>query len=55
LPAKEISNIRWSMVTDAEGAVSDAIHLIVLQCALTAQEQVVAQVVANFGSMSAKC
>jgi integrase len=28
LRAKEISNIRWSMVTDAEGAVTDTIHLV---------------------------
>ena len=28
LRAKEISNIRWSMVTDAQGAVTDAIHLV---------------------------
>ena len=28
LRAKEISNIRWSMVTDAQGAVTDTIHLV---------------------------
>jgi hypothetical protein len=26
LRAKEVSNIRWSMVTDAQGAVTDTIH-----------------------------
>jgi integrase/recombinase XerD len=26
--AKEISNICWSMVTDADGAVTDTIHLV---------------------------
>ena len=28
LRAKEVSNIRWSMVTDAQGAVTDTIHLV---------------------------
>ena len=28
LRAKEISSIRWSMVTDAQGAVTDTIHLV---------------------------
>jgi integrase len=28
LRAKEISNVRWSMVTDAQGAVTDMIHLV---------------------------
>ena len=28
LRAKEISHIRWSMVTDAQGAVTDTIHLV---------------------------
>src|SRR6516162_5668009 len=28
LRAKEISNIRWSVVTDAEGAITDTIHLV---------------------------
>src|SRR5262249_49264228 len=28
LRAKEISNIRWSMVTDAQGAVTNTIHLV---------------------------
>ena len=27
LRAKEIANLRWSMITDADGNVSDAIHL----------------------------
>jgi hypothetical protein len=28
LAVLEISNIRWSMVTDAQGAVTDTIHLV---------------------------
>ena len=28
LRAKEIANLRWSMITDADGNVGDAIHLI---------------------------
>jgi integrase len=28
LRAKEVSNIRWAMVADAQGAVTDTIHLV---------------------------